>query len=175
MVEAWVGPAIVAAVISSIIGAIGWFVTYRLTISLDERRRAEKIRDFQIALRAEIWSELANLERFDLDALYADVVKRYQADEAYSVSVPRLARQIVFETVAGEIHILPEAVIGPVVLYARQREVVESMTKDIQDGRFATLAKDRQLAMYRDYLGLWKVWRELAADAERTLAIGAVQ
>lgn len=167
--EVWVGPVIVAAFISSIIGAAGWFVTYRLTISLDDRRRKEKIRDFQIALRAEIRSELKNLERFDLDRVLADVETRYREEEGFSVAVPRLAKHVVFDAIAKEIHILPEGVIDPVVLYVRQRQVVESMAQDMRDDTFRTLSKDRQLAMYSDYLGLWKSWKQLAYDAERAL------
>jgi hypothetical protein len=169
MVEAWVGPAIVAAFISGLVSLIVVQLNFRQERRADRLRREEKIRDFQIALRAEVRSELRNLERFDFESLLADVEARYAKDENFSVTIPRLAKHVVFDAIVGEIHILPEAVIDPIVLYIRQRQVVESMAEDMRDPLFRTLTTDRQLAMYRDYLGMWKVWAELAGYAEQAL------
>jgi hypothetical protein len=169
MVEAWVGPAIVAAFISGLVSLIVVQLNFRQERRADRLRREEKIRDSQIALRAEVRSELRNLERFDFESLLADVEARYAKDENFSVTIPRLAKHVVFDAIVGEIHILPEAVIDPIVLYIRQRQVVESMAEDMRDPLFRTLTTDRQLAMYRDYLGMWKVWAELAGYAEQAL------
>jgi hypothetical protein len=173
--DSWVGPAIVAAAISGLVSLIVVQLNFRQERKADGLRRAEKIRDFQIALRAEIQSELANLVRFDLDGVLIEMERRYAEDPNFSVSVPRVAKHIVFEAIVDEIHILPEAVIGPVVLYARQRQVVESLTEDMRDTTFKSLSRDRQLSMYRDYLEMWKQWRVLAEQAENALGAGAVQ
>jgi hypothetical protein len=173
--EAWVGPAIVAAVISGLISLVVVQLNFRQERKADRLRREEKIRDFQIALRAEIRSELANLERFDLSSLLADVKDRYAADTGYSVSVPRIAKHVIFDAIAKEIHILPESVIGPVVFYARQRQAVESLADDMRDPAFKALSRERQLEMYGDYLGMWDVWRDLAAKAEKALETGKIQ
>nr|WP_295463735.1 hypothetical protein [Mesorhizobium sp.] len=173
--EAWVGPAIVAAFISGLVSLVVVQLNFRQERRADRLRREEKIRDFQIALRAEIRSELKHLSSFDLDQVYAEIADQYANDESYSVTLPRLAQHIVFNAIVTEIHILPESVIDPVVLYVRQRQVVESMTEDIRDAQFRLLSRDRQLAMYRDYLGLWKVWRDFAEKAERALQAGAIQ
>jgi hypothetical protein len=173
--ESWIGPAIVAAVISGLISLIVVQMNFRQERKADRQRREEKIRDFQIALQAEIRSELANLQRFELDALLAEVESRYAKDQDYSVIVPRIAKHVVFDAIAKEIHILPEAVIGPVVFYARQRQVVEQLAEDMRDASFKGLAPERQLAMYRDYLGMWDVWRDLASKAEKALEAGKVQ
>jgi hypothetical protein len=174
-VEAWVGPAIVAAFISGLISLIVVQLNFRQERKADRLRREEKIRDFQIALQAEIRSELANLQRFELGTLLADVESRYAKDKGYSVIVPRIAKHVVFDAVAKEIHILPEAVIGPVVFYARQRQVVEQLAEDMRHVSFRALAPERQLAMYRDYLGMWDVWRDLASKAEKALEAGKIQ
>jgi hypothetical protein len=175
VLEAWVGPAIVAAFISGLVSLVLVQLTFRQERRADRLRREEKIRDFQIALQAEIRSELANLERFELEALLAQVEARYATDKDYSVVVPRIAKHVIFDAIAEEIHILPEAVIGPVVFYARQRQVVEQLAEDMRDASFKALAPERQLAMYRDYLGMWEVWRDLASKAEKALEAGKVQ
>ena len=173
--EAWVGPAIVAAIISGLVSLIVVQLNFRQGRVTERLRRDEKIRDFQIALRAEIQSELTNLRRFDLESVRVEMERRYAENPEFSVSVPRVAKHIVFEAIVRELHILPEAVIGPVVLYVRQRQVIESLTEDMRDNSFKTLSKDRQLAMYRDYLEMWKEWRALAEQAESALSVGALQ
>jgi hypothetical protein len=173
--EAWVGPAIVAAVISGLVSLIVVQLNFRQERKIERLRRDEKIRDFQIALRAEIRSELTNLKRFDLDGVLLEMERRYADEPGFSVSVPRVAKHIVFEAIVSELHVLPEAVIAPVVLYARQRQVVESLTEDMRDQTFKSLSKERQLSMYRDYLEMWKQWRELAEQAENALSAGAFQ
>jgi hypothetical protein len=164
-----VGPAIIAAVISGLVSLVLVQLNFRQERKADRDRRNEKIRDFQIALRAEIRSELLNLSRFDYEDLLSEVEQKYQSEEGYSVTVPRVAPSIVFEALVGEIHILPEAVIDPVVLYARQRQAVESLAEDIRSASFRTLSKDRQLAIYRDYLRMWQAWRDFAREAEGAL------
>ena len=168
--EVWIGPAIVAAFISGLVSLVLVQLNFRQSRRIEQIRRNGRICDFQIALRAEVRSELRNLERFDFELQFlADVEARYAKDENFSVTIPRLAKHIVFDAIVGEIHILPEAVIDPIVLYIRQRQVVESMAEDMRDPLFRTLTTDRQLAMYRDYLGMWKVWAELAGYAEQAL------
>jgi hypothetical protein len=173
--EALIGPAIVAAFISGLVSLVVVQLNFRQERRADQLRREEKIRDFQIALRAEIRSELANLQRSDLAELLAHVEARYAADPNYAVTVPRMAKHVVFDAIAKEIHILPESVIGPIVFYARQRQAVESFAEDLRDASFKTLGKERQLEMYRDYLGMWAVWRDLAARAETALETGKIQ
>ena len=173
--ETLIGPAIVAAFISGLVSLVVVQLNFRQERKADRLRREEKIRDFQIALRAEIRSELANLQRFDLAALYGEVEQKYARDPQYSVSVPRISKHVIFDSIAKEIHILPESVIGAVVFYARQRQAVESLADDMRDPTFRSLAKERQLDMYRDYLGMWDVWRDLAAKAERALESGKIQ
>ena len=112
----WVGPTIVAAVIAGLVNVLGWIVTSRETLANERRRRNEKVRDFQIALRAEIRSELANLKAYDLDRYNAEIKRRYDVDPTYSVVIPHPARHVIFEAISGEIQILPENVIDPVVL-----------------------------------------------------------
>lgn len=168
--EAWVGPAIVAAVISGLVSLVLVQLNFRQSRRIEQLRRDEKIRDFQIALRAEIRAELLNLERYDIDAHRNEVRQRYERDDDYSVSVARPVRQAVFEALIGDIHILPEEVIDPVVLFARQRNVIESLVEDMRNPSFRTLSKGQQIAMYEDYLRMWETWRNFALSAEAALS-----
>ncbi len=167
--EAWVGPAIVAAIISGLISLAVVQLNFRQGRKLEQARRDEKVRDFQIAIRAEIRSELRNLVQHDVAEQLGRVKSRYERDPDYSVSVPRPVRQSVFEALVNEIHILPEAVIDPVVLYARQRNAIDTIVEDMRAPGFSSLSREQQLAMYEDYLRMWEAWREFAIAAEAAL------
>ena len=164
--DLWLGPAIISGLVSLVVVQLN----FRAAIRAERLRRTEEITDFQIALRAEIRSELRNLERFDFALLLHEVEANYDHQPSYSVVVPRVTKHPVFEAIVSEIHILPESVIDPVVLYARQRQAVESLAEDIRDANFKSLSKDRQLAIYRDYLNMWETWRDFARDAEAALS-----
>ena len=163
--NAWIGPAIVAAVISSVVSAFGWYVSYRTSVGLDRHRRREKVRDFQVALRAEIRSELHDLLAHDQEALLSRIKANYARDAGFSVRVPNPARHAVFEALVGELHLLPETVIDPVILYYRQRDIIEKFVVDLRMPDFSELRPDRQLAMYTDYLELRRHLGELAEIA----------
>lgn len=117
--ELWVGPVIVAAIVSGLVSAAGWFVTSWQTIRLEERRRREKV----------------------------------------------LASNTIYASLVPEIHILPRVVIGPVVDYARLREIAGKFAVDLRGDQFAELASIRQLAMYSDYLHMLGRLEVLAENA----------
>lgn len=80
---AWVGPAIIAAAISSVIGLLGLYVNAWLTIRLERARRLEKVKDVQIALLSEIRADIHSLRFFDLDENLAAVVEAYDKIDGY--------------------------------------------------------------------------------------------
>jgi len=165
----WVGPAVVAALIAAFVSAAGWFVTTRQALALERARRRERTRDFQIALRAEIRSELADLQTFDLEAELEQVRGRYRDDPAYRVRVPELPRHLIIEGIISDIHVLPAAVIEPIVFYLRQRQVVGSLVADIRSAEFALLDRQRQLEVYQEYIELKGQLAAFAAAAEQAL------
>ena len=165
--ELWVGPAIVAALVSGLVSAAGWFVTSWQQIRLERLRRHEKVRDFQVALRAEIASDHLALDVVDLPAFLEDIKLKYAADPLYSVVVPHLASNVVFDVVVKEIQILPREVIGVVVNYARFRQIVERFIGDMRSDTFRSLSAQRQLTMYADYLTMLD---RLGALAEQAVA-----
>ncbi len=161
----WIGPAIIAALVSGLIGIVGLIVNGIVSIRLEQGRRHEKIRDFQIAVRAEIRSELTNLLEYDLDMHLADVISKYQHSNTYAVRASQPARSIVFDIVLSEIHILPEAVIDPVILYARQLHSIEQFANELREPDFAKRKPETQIAMYSDYIAMKKVLLVMARNA----------
>lgn len=151
-IELWLGPVILAAIVSGLVNAAGWFVTFRQSRRLEQMRRDEKVHDFQVALRAEITSDLLSTNVFDRAELLLTVREKYRSEAGYIVLVPRLATNVVFEAIVEEIHILPGDVIGPVVHYQRMRETLEQFVGDVRADSFGHLPSERQLAMYADYL-----------------------
>ncbi len=150
--ELWLGPVIVAAIVSGLVNAAGWFVTFRQSRRLEQLRRDEKVNDFQVALRAEIASDLLSMSVFDRDDLLRVVREKYASDPHYTVLVPHLATNVIFDAVVKEIHILPGEVIGPVVSYERLRQTADRFAADMRAASFAQLPAERQLSMYTDYL-----------------------
>jgi len=168
-VDTWIGPAILAAVIAGLVNVAGWFVTFQSTRRLEQMRRREKVRDFQIALRAEIRSELRNLGSYDIQVQLSHVRKKYDTQPGYAVTVPRPADAVVFQALVGDIQILPAGVIDPVVLFERQRAAIRQLAEEMREARFASLSREQQTAMYEDYLNMWAAWRDFAVQAEAAL------
>jgi hypothetical protein len=161
----WIGPALIAAVISSLVTAVGWLVNYRTSLGLEKERRLEKVRDFQIALKAEIRSELHHFNEENLLLNLKKNEEQYAKSKSYSVYLPSMVRHHVFENVLSEIHLLPEGVIDPLILYSRQRQVIDQFITDMRSERFLKLSQARQLGMYRDYIALMLDLRQLAGEA----------
>ena len=163
--ELWVGPAIIAALVSALVSAAGWFVSSWQAQRLDERRRDEKVHDFQVALRAEIHSDLLNMVVADRAEFLDEIAARYRSDMNYSVVVAHLARNMVFESIVGQIHVLPGDVIAPVIHYARLRQTIERFIDDLRANSFSQLSAERQLTMYSDYLEMTGRLEALAQNA----------
>jgi hypothetical protein len=168
----WIGPALIAAVISSLVTAIGWLVNYRTSLGLEKERRLEKVRDFQIALRAEVRSELPHLREVDFAANFAKIETRYSERKDYSVLVTSMVPHVVFDTLVKEIYLLPEPVIDPVILYARQRQIVDQFASDMRLDSFRHTSQAHQLEMYKNYLDLMTHMRRLAQEALAALETG---
>jgi hypothetical protein len=175
--DPWVGPAIIAAIVSGVVSAAGWFVTSWQQLRLERQRRTEKVRDFQVALRAEIATDLITMEVVDRTVFFEEIRSRYAGDPTFSVVVPHLSANVVFDVVVKEIHILPGDVISQVVMYARLRQIVGRFIDDMRSDSFKALPASRQLAMYRDYLDTLDRLEALAQQAvaalDRSLALNS--
>ena len=169
--ESWLGPALIAALVSGLVSISGWFATYYIGLRRDQMLRDEKIRDFQVALRAEVLSDLLTMTVADRRIFLKQAAERYAGDPDFSVIVPHMARNAVFEALIGELHVLPSAVIEQVTHYERMRDPIERFIDDLRGGDFRHLPHDRQLLMYSDYLEMVGRLEALAQDALAALEL----
>jgi hypothetical protein len=164
--SAWIGPAIIAAVISSLVTVIGWMVAHERDRRTEITRRRERIRDYQTALRAEIRSHRARLARLDLSEHSHLIATKIEVSRGeYTPFVPRESHPSIYNAVLSEIHILPAHVIDPVVLYYTQIRSLTEFAEDLRSKQFQTLDPERKSEMYRDYIGLTAYAVELADGA----------
>lgn len=164
MISAWIGPVIVAAVISSLVTIAGWWAAAKQERGRDRARRAERILDVQTALRAEIRSHRHRLELFRLaEPFNSGGTNSDDAD--FTPFIPREVGNIVFESIVGEIHVLPTHVIDPVILYYRQSSALAQLAEDMKNDRFDRLTATRKQSIYRDYLELGRYALVLADRA----------
>jgi hypothetical protein len=163
--SAWIGPAIVAALIGCLTTMLGWSVSYRQLRRLETSKRKEKIVDYQTALRAEIRSYRARFEHMDPIAHRDLIVALIDADPSYTPFLPLEAPQLIFAEIAKEIHILPTEVIDTVVLFYAQTATVTQLTADLRSEEFNRLAGERKASLYEDYFSLLLHTRNLADQA----------
>jgi hypothetical protein len=171
-VEAWIGSAIIAVVISSLVTIAGWYATHRSERLLEAARRQERILDIQTALLADIRSTGHRFRLIDLDRHLAEMVAQIQgAPEGgdYTPFVPREPGSLLWSSVAHEVHILPNDVIDPVVLFFSQLETIRYFVDDLRSDRFVSLDRARKVAMYEDYVRMMKYLVQLADNAQRAL------
>ena len=163
--EVWIGPAIVAALVSAFVSAAGWFVSSWQAQRLDERRRDEKVHDFQVALRAEVASDLDNLRTSNRRDIKGEVDAAFRADPAYQPFIPHLAKNVVFEQIVREIHILPDEVIASIIRYSSLRQSIDNFVFDLRRAIEDKLPAARLQLMMRDYLEMLDRLEALAARA----------
>ena len=164
--SAWIGPAIIAALISSIVTVIGWMVAHERDRRTDAARRRERIRDYQIALRAEIRNHRARFASLDLAEHSNRIAAKIEESRSkYTPFVPRESHPSIYNAVLAEIHILPASVIDSIVLYYTQLRSLGEFVEDLRSERFQNLDPERKTVMYRDYIALMAYAVELADNA----------
>ena len=112
--------ALVAAIVSAAVTALGWFASHWSERRLDGRRRQEKIIDVQWALLAEIESNLQRYVEIDLDEHeqnIVDLIMKSRGKQGFTPFVPQDPAEIIFEAFIADIHILPTETIRDVVSY----------------------------------------------------------
>jgi hypothetical protein len=172
--SAFIAPVIVA-VVSFLAVALGWFVTHRQNIGREASRRQERIKDVQTALRAEMRSHWRRLGPIDLEAraelIVAKIRDAAEKGQDFTPFIPREDHSVIFSAVAHEIHILPNDVIDPVVLYYTHANAISQFVDDLRADKFAALDPSRKIEMYRDYIGMKEQARELAEEAIRAIDV----
>jgi hypothetical protein len=164
-VASWIGPALVAAIVSALVTMAGWLVSHQRDLRVDARRRRERVVDLQTALRAEIRSRRQRFAAIDLAKHGTDTVARMTADDSFVPFVPNEVQSFIFGAVAKEIHVLPTEVIDPAVLYYQQCDAIAQFVLDLRSDRFHNLESPRRIAMFKDYIAMNVFALELADAA----------
>jgi hypothetical protein len=147
-------PRLMSALLGAAIVGLGWAVSEWRGRIADRRRREERTRDVQTAIAAEILPNIEALRLFDLEADLNAVVDRMREDENFVPLVPKERNDTLFRAIIGEIHVLPEEVIRPVVRYYSQLFALEAMIEDLRSDGIESLAVERREAMYADYISV---------------------
>jgi hypothetical protein len=167
----WIG-AVIAALISSLVTALGWIVSHNRESAAERRRRRDKIIDMQKALRAEIATYADQLRETDLPSHLAVMVSAMEADPAYVPLVPRESHDTVFHALVADIHMLPSGAVEPVVRFYTLLIGVASMAEDLRGASFRKLPVERRVRMYRHFIEMKVRAAERAAEAEAALQAG---
>lgn len=159
--------ALIAAMVSAIVTALGWLVSHWSERRLEASRRAEKVIDVQTALLAEIESNLKRYEEIDLDRHSAEIIrliKQRRRGRTFTPFVPRYAMEIVFEATIADIHILPTETIDEVVAYYKQEYKLRELVEDLRSDRYMKLEQDRKAQIYDHYI--WQIKTVLITGSE---------
>jgi hypothetical protein len=165
-VDGLVDTALVAAVVSAAVTALGWFASHWSERRLEDRRRLEKIIDVQWALLAEIESNLQRYAEIDLDSHLASMLRRMARARGFTPFVPRYATEIVFEAFISDIHILPTETIRDVVSYYKQEYKLRELVEDLRSDKVQGLERDRKALLYSDYV--WQI-KSVLSEGERAI------
>jgi hypothetical protein len=170
--DGWIQSAVIAVVISSLVTVAGWYIALNHERRREAERREERIWDYQTALLSDIRSTSAQFAHVDIDRHLTEVVSLIQnapEDRPYTPFVPRAPGSIMWNSIAQEVHILPNEVIDRVVLFFSQLETIRLFVEDLRSERFARLEKHRKTAMYSDYIRMWKLAARQAEEAQEAL------
>lgn len=147
-------PQAQSAVIAGLFLAIGWWVVALQNRKRDRKLRAERVRDVQRALFAEIRAYLAVLERDHIAEYGAIIASRVETEPGYFPVIPTEHNDAIFRAIVSEIHVLPRDTVDPVVLYYSQLNAIGAMIADLRSLDTVRIGPDRAAAMYRDYISM---------------------
>ncbi len=151
-VDEWINPAVQGALVAAMVAMGGWIYNGRQNRRIAAQLRAERVDDLQRAILAEIRAHVVALEHqqpsFEASVALVERVRR----GGFIPSIPSEANDRIFRAVIAEIHVLPAAVIDPVVIYYRLLAIMGSLAGDVQV--LARKDSERAAEMLADYLAL---------------------
>lgn len=145
-------PRVVAAMIGGAVVAGGWVVTHILGAARDRAARAERVRDVQGALYAEIRVHVATLKSQNLPRYGADIEALILKGGNFFPVIPTEHNDRLFTAIVEDIHVLPFRVVDPVVRYYNQLATIGAMITDLRKLRLDRMDAVRAARMYRHYI-----------------------
>lgn len=152
--DAYLAPPAQQAVIAGVFLAAGWWVVAFQNRRRDGNLRAERVRDVQRALFAEIRAYLAALRRDDVASYGARIQDRILSQPGYFPVIPTERNDAIFRAIVGEIHVLPRDTVDPIVLYYSQLNAIAAMIQDLRELDVTKIGAERAANMYRDYISM---------------------
>ncbi len=149
--------AIQQAMIAGLVIAVGWLTSAIFAELARARLRAEKLRDYHKAIYAEIGNTLEALWRQGETEEYTKAIAQRMQDEPdYVPFIPREHLDHVYDAVIGEIDVLPRQTIDAIVSYYSLIKSIAALADDMRGNTFGTLAPERRVALYSDYVEMRK-------------------
>jgi len=131
--------------------------------------RAEKARDLQSALRAEVrghWYELEGAGPSTATEL--QVIERIDegrwTQPSFTPYVPKTASSIILDAIVADIALLDHDVVELTIRYYRQVALVAQMVEDLRTPFFGSLSADRKIEMVRAYFAMQRNIQVAAAE-----------
>lgn len=152
LLDPYLSPQAQQAVVAGLFVAVGWWVVHWQNRRRDAANRAERVRDVQRALFAEIRAYVSALRRQDFETYGAEVARRIETESGYFPTIPTEANDAIFRAIIGEIHVLPRDTIDPLVVYYSQLSAIGAAISDLRALDPGTVQPERAAAMYRNYL-----------------------
>ncbi|WP_273502554.1 hypothetical protein [Paracoccus sphaerophysae] len=143
---------VVAAMIGGAVVAGGWVVTHLLSAARDRAARAERVRDVQGALYAEIRVHVATLKGQSLPVYGAEMEAMILKGDGFFPVIPTEQNDRLFGAIVENIHVLPFRVVDPVVQYYNQLATIGAMIADLRALDLARVGPQRAARMYRHYI-----------------------
>ncbi|MDB6176913.1 hypothetical protein PAF17_05255 [Paracoccus sp. Z330] len=152
--DSYLAPQAQQAVIAGLFLAIGWWVVALQNRKRDAKLRADRVRDVQRALFAEIRAYLAALRRDNVGEYGAKIRERILNEPGYFPVIPSENNNAIFKAIAGEIHVLPRDTVDPIVLYYSQLNAISAIIADLRQLKLGVIGAERAANMYRDYISM---------------------
>lgn len=165
ILDHYLSPQAQQAVIAGLFLAFGWWVVAQQNRRRDAGLRAERVRDVQRALFAEIRAYLAVLRRDDVATYGEGIAQRILSEPGYFPVIPTEHNDAIFRAIVGEIHVLPRDTVDPIVLYYSQLNAIVAMIEDLRQLDISKIGAERGASMYRDYISMKIEALELGSNA----------
>ncbi len=163
-------PQVQAAVLAGLFLAAGWLVNGRANRRVAAALRDERVRDVLRALYSEIRAYVAVLRRNQVGTNGATLRDRIRDEEGFFPFVPSERNATIFSTIVGDISILPDNTIHPVVLYYTQIDTIEALIDDLRSLDVARCGQARAADLYADFMLVKIEAADLGADALAAIA-----
>lgn len=167
--DQFLSPQAQQAVIAGLFIAAGWYVVARQTRRREAKARAERVRDVQRAIFAEIRAYVGALRDEDLAGYGEAMAERIENEPGFVPIIPMESNDAIFRAIIGDLHILPRDTIDPIVVYYSQLNAITASIADLRALDPSKVKPQEAAQMYRDYIAFKR--EALMLGAETLIAI----